>query len=252
MHGARILACAVLALAPITLSVPAAAAAGPAGTPYPRPAVCVDQAAVLGTETCARITRVLGADERATTDEIAVVVVRSTGGVSIETWGTGLFNHWGVGKQGENNGVLLVVATDDRRLRIVTGSGLADRLPDGAASEIIGGTITPLFRAGRIQDGVLAGLDQIRLQLGHDVDDSNQLADPDVVPIPAVTDSQSDSTPVWLSAAIVVFLVGVVGGVGYLVLSGNQRFWDRFDSGSSGSSRFGGGSSSGGGASGSW
>ena len=57
----------------------------------------------------------------------------------------------------------LMIATDDRRLRIVTGSGLADRLPDGTASDIIRGTIAPLFRDGRMRDGVLAGLDQIRL-----------------------------------------------------------------------------------------
>jgi uncharacterized protein len=116
--------------------------AGLVGTPYPRPAVCVDWAAVLDAPTCARITRVLDADKQATTDEIAVVVVPTTGGVSIETWGTGLFNSWGVGQRGRNNGVLLVVATDDQRLRIVTGSGLTDRLPDGTASEIIEGTIT--------------------------------------------------------------------------------------------------------------
>lgn len=258
MHRARVLVGGVLAAAPIVLSAPAAASvAGPVGAPYPPPAVCVDSAAVLDAPTCARITRVLDAGKRATTDEIAVVVVPTTGGISIETWGTGLFNSWGVGQRGRNNGVSLVVATDDQRLRIVTGSGLTDRLPDDTASEIIEGTITPLFKDGRVRDGVLAGLDEIRRHLGHQVNDTNQLAEPGMAPIPAAPDP---SEPVWLSAAVLVVLVALIGGVGYMVLTGNQWFWDRFDSGSasshsagsSGSSTFGGGSSSGGGASGSW
>jgi uncharacterized protein len=160
-----------------------------------------------------------------------------------------------------------VVATEDQRLRIVTGSGLADRLPDGTASEIIDGTITPLFRDGRIRDGVLAGLDQIRRHLGHEVNGANQLAEPSMAPLPAATDSPSE--PVWVSATVLVVLVALIGGVGYMVLTGKEWFWDRFDSGSSPSNRFdsgssssnsgsssssafGGGSSSGGGASGSW
>ena len=94
MRGVRILAYAVLAVAPTALVTSAAAPAAPAGTSYPRPAVCVDQVGVLDAETSALISRVLRADEEDTTDEIAVVVVRSMGGVSIETWGTGLFNDW--------------------------------------------------------------------------------------------------------------------------------------------------------------
>jgi uncharacterized protein len=162
--------------------------------------------------------------------------------------------------------VLLVVATDDQRLRIVTGSGLTDRLPDGTASEIIEGTITPLFRDGLIRDGVLAGLDEIRRHLGHEMNGTNQLAEPSTA-LPAAPDSptelaaatDSPSEPVWVSAMVLVVLVALIGG-GYMVLTGNQWFWDRIDSGSSSShssgssssSTFGGGSSSGGGASGSW
>jgi len=258
MHSPRILLTAVLALAPAALAAPAAAAAaaGPGGTPYPRPAVCVDQATVLDADTCARVTRVLEADERATSDEIGVVVIRSTGGVPIETWGTGLFNAWGVGKRDTNNGVLLVVASDDRWLRIVTGSGLTHRLSDGAASEIVAGTITPLFREGRTRDGVLAGLDEIRRHLGHHVTADNQLADPNMAPVPAVADpppgSDSDS-----SGLIIVALIAVLaGGTALWRWRTGQPIWggdstSSTDSGSSGSS-FGGGSSSGGGASGKW
>ncbi len=214
---------------------------------------------MLGDGTCARIIQVLFADERATTDEIAVAVIRSTGGVPIETWGTGLFNAWGIGKRGSNHGVLLVVATDDHRLRIVTGSGLTDRLSDGAASEIVDGTITPLFKAGRMQDGVLAGLDAIRRDLGHDT--TVQLADPNMPPIPAATQTPSDSTPAWVVLPIVLGGFGLVGYALFRSMTGGAS-WGGNSSGSGSSlssnssgssgSGFGGGSSSGGGASGSW
>jgi len=252
----------VLAVTPTALATSAAAAAAPAGTAYPRRAVCVDQVGVLGAQACARISRVLRADEEDTTDEIAVVVVHSTGGVPIETWGTGLFNHWGLGKRSKNNGILLVVAVDDRRLRIVTGSGMADRLPDGAASEIIGGTITPLFRAGRIRDGVLAGVDEIRVHLGHVVDVTNQLVDRDMAPVsepvPAVGDPPaepaSDSSGNPIAGIFAALLLGL-GTVRLIMekLGKTEKiiFGSSTSSGSSGSSR-GGGSSSGGGASGSW
>jgi uncharacterized protein len=251
-------------------ATPAAAPTSPPpAVAYPDPAVCVDEVGVLGADTCARIRQVLQADERASTDEIAVVVVHSTGGVPIEAWGTGLFNAWGVGKRDTNNGVLLVVATDDRRLRIVTGRGLADRLSDGAASEIIGGTITPLFKDGRTRDGVLAGLDEIRRRLGHQVTDTNRLTDPKMAPIPLATDSQGGgSSSGWVGWLVVPGVFGVFGFVGFLILrgfvrgqggggdSGSSGSGSSFSSGSSGfssgGSSFGGGSSAGGGASGSW
>jgi uncharacterized protein len=283
-------ALAGLLLSGLLIALPAAAA--PAGAPYPKPAVCVDQAAALGAGTCARITQVLRADEKVTGDEIAVAVVQTTGGASIETWGTGLFNAWGVGKQDRNNGVLLVIAVADHRLRIVTGRGLATRLPVGSASEIVDGTITPLMRAGRTQDAVLAGLDGIRRALGHDVTASTELADPNAVPPTPALDRKPGGADL-LGGLFFIGILGLVaGGFGWhrLVSNGAIRYagvpdpdrpwwarraaiaslptfgrsrdsWsdsNRSSGGSSGSSdssgggSFGGGSSDGGGASGSW
>jgi uncharacterized membrane protein YgcG len=95
MRSRCVLLAAVLALAPATLAIcvalPAVAAAAAAddGAAYPPPAVRPDQASVLGEQTCARVTEVLQADERATSHEIALVVVRTTGGVPIERWARG-------------------------------------------------------------------------------------------------------------------------------------------------------------------
>lgn len=255
-------------------SVPGAAA-------YPQAAVCVDTAGALSSGTCARITAVLDQDEQASPDhdEIAVAVVPTTGNASIETWATGLFNAWGVGQAGKDNGVLLVVALEDRALRIATGDGLRGRLPDGTASEIIGGTITPLLRDGRTEDAVLAGLDGIRTALGHDISGS-ALAAGVTVPDPFADDAGSgddggsgSGTGILIVIVVLVAVVGVVwsfirgdSGGGYSDDDGSytrrRSYSPRRSFSSSSSSRrssssssrrsFGGGRSSGGGSSGRW
>jgi uncharacterized protein len=177
-----LLAALPAAAAPATTPAAPTAAGSAAATPphqpavpYPARGVCVDRTDSLTVNTCAKITEVLGADERASTDEIGLVIVPTLGGDPIETWATGLFNAWGVGKAGKDNGVLLVIALTDHRLRIVTGDGARIRLTDLEAAEIIRNTITPLLRADQVEDAVLAGLDEIRRGLGHSVTSRNAL-----------------------------------------------------------------------------
>ncbi|GIF09278.1 hypothetical protein Asi03nite_68160 [Actinoplanes siamensis] len=169
----RVLAAVLVALGALGWSTPAVA--GPA---YPRAeGWCVDQAGVLGRTLCARITAVLQRDEKATSDEIAVAVVRTTADTSIEDWSTGLFNRWGIGKRSSNNGVLLVVALDDHRVRLATGRGLAVRLDDATAGQIVDTYIMPEFARARYALGVLTGLDQVRRQLGHTITAGQRLRD---------------------------------------------------------------------------
>jgi uncharacterized protein len=175
-----------LLLGLLTVLLLGSAAPASAHSDYPSPAVCSDTRGVLGPLTCARVAEILTADEVASTDEIAVAVVGTTGTSSTESYATALFNSWGVGKAGIDNGVLVLVAFDDRAIRIEVGAGLSDRLPDGQAREIVGGVMVPTFKVGDYRDGVLAGLDAVRTALGHPVDASNQLtaipADPGYEP----------------------------------------------------------------------
>jgi uncharacterized protein len=149
------------------LGVASPAAAAPA---YPRAdGRCVDQTGVLGSELCATVTAVLLRDEKATSDEIAVAVVPTTDDATIEEWSTGLFNAWGVGKHDKDNGVLLVVAIDDHRVRLETGRGMAARLSDSAAAGIVDDVITPHFADDEYALGILTGLDAVRRKIGHAV-----------------------------------------------------------------------------------
>jgi uncharacterized protein len=223
------------------------AAAAPA---YPAAAGrCVDEVGVLGPDVCARVTEFLLADERATTDEIAVAVVPTTGDATIEAWSTGLFNTWGVGKKSKNNGVLLVVAVDDRRVRLATGTGLAKRLDDRAAAQIVDKTITPRFAEDAYAAGILTGLDEVRHRLGHTTAGRQlaPLAQPAAEPAPGpvaepvsggIPDISGDDTdlgfssdvtdeepglPLGLFLIVGLALVGIIGFAARITGSGGSR-----------------------------
>jgi len=155
--------------------------------------VCVDEVGVLGSAVCTKVAAVLDEDERLTTDQIAVLVVETTGDETIEHYATRTFNSWGIGRADKNNGVLLLVAIDDRALRIEVGTGLESTLTDGEAEEIIYGTITPEFKSGDYRSGILAGLDAIRTQLDHPVSTRNALAGLSGSPGSAYTPPQTSS-----------------------------------------------------------
>ena len=92
-----------------------------------------------------------------TTVEIAILIVSSTTPETIEGYSVAVFDRWKIGRRGQDNGLLFLVAVQDRRLRITTGYGLEGILPDGKVGEIRDREIVPLFRAGRYAEGILRG-----------------------------------------------------------------------------------------------
>lgn len=93
--------------------------------------------------------------------QVAVLVLPSTQPESIEQFGIRLLDTWKIGRKGVDDGVILIVARDDRRLRIEVGYGLEGRLNDATAKRIISETITPRFKAGDLPGGIDAGVDAI-------------------------------------------------------------------------------------------
>ena len=93
--------------------------------------------------------------------ELAVVTVRSLQGGEIDDFTHKLFNRWGVGQKGKNNGVMLLVALDDRKMRIEVGYGLEPILPDVLAGRIIDEDLRPLFRQSRYPDGLNRAVERI-------------------------------------------------------------------------------------------
>jgi uncharacterized protein len=116
-----------------------------------------DFAGVLDDAAKAELTSLVRSAREQTTTEIAVVTVPSLDGMSVEEYANKLFAAWGIGKQGANNGVLLLVAPSERTMRIEVGYGLEPILPDGLAGDIIRTDCLPQFRAGHYSLGILAG-----------------------------------------------------------------------------------------------
>ena len=86
--------------------------------------------------------------------EIAVVTVTDLQDTDIELFAVELFQQWGIGKKGEDNGVLLLIAPNERRMRIEVGYGLEPYITDSEASRIIRDVLTPAFRKGDFSGGI--------------------------------------------------------------------------------------------------
>lgn len=117
----------------------------------------VDRANLLPGQAEARLTAMLQAHEQATTEQVVVVTLPDLQGYAIEDYGYQLGRHWGIGQQGEDNGALLIVAKDERKIRIEVGYGLEGRLTDAASATIINQIITPAFKQGDFPSGIVNG-----------------------------------------------------------------------------------------------
>jgi uncharacterized protein len=149
------------------LALPAATALAQT---YPKPAGRVsDFAHVLSRETADRLEADLAAFEQQTSIEIAVVTVTSLGGQTIESYTRGLATAWGVGKRGQDNGVVLLVAPSERKVRIQTATGVRSRLSDSRADAIRDRDLLPAFRAGDLVGGIVQGTHAIMAALGNPV-----------------------------------------------------------------------------------
>jgi uncharacterized protein len=95
--------------------------------------------------------------EQKTTAEIAVVTLKTTRPYDIHDYSVRLFEKWKIGKAGKDNGVLLLVAVEDKKAWITTGYGLEGAIPDAEASRVYQGIIRPYFKKGEFSKGILAG-----------------------------------------------------------------------------------------------
>lgn len=126
----------------------------------------VDSAQMLSASTESRITAMLDAHERATSDQLVVVTVPDLQGDTIESFGYQLGRTWGIGQKDKNNGALLIIAKSERKIRIEVGYGLEGELTDAISANIIHARISPSFKRGDFDGGIEAGVDAIIQALG--------------------------------------------------------------------------------------
>lgn len=121
----------------------------------------VDQANILTADARATLDQKLKAHEDKTSDQIVVATIRSLEGYEIADYANRLFRQWKLGQAKTNNGVLVLVAPSDRKIRIEVGYGLESALTDAVSRVIIAGAIAPKFKQGDFAGGLNAGLDAI-------------------------------------------------------------------------------------------
>lgn len=138
--------------------------------PVPQTVPLLDQAEMLTPEQEQAIAGKIIAEEQKTGNQVGVLVIKSLQGESLEDYSLRVARGWGIGGKERNSGVLLLVAIDDRRLRIEVGYGLEGALPDARAYRIIDDRIKPAFRNGDYYKGIDAGIDGILLAIHNEQD----------------------------------------------------------------------------------
>ncbi len=121
----------------------------------------VDEANLLSPATRVQLTERLAQHERETSNQVVIVTVKSLQGLPIEDYGYQLGRTWGIGQEKRNNGVLLIVAPNERKVRIEVGYGLEGDLTDVVSNAIIQNVILPRFREGKFETGIVDGTDAI-------------------------------------------------------------------------------------------
>jgi uncharacterized protein len=125
----------------------------------------VDEANLLTPQQEAELTDKLAALEQASSRQLVVATVGDLQGYPIEDFGYQLGRHWGIGQSEANNGTILLVAPNERKVRIEVGYGLEPILTDAFSNRIIDETIIPHFKANDMAGGIIAGTDAIIAQL---------------------------------------------------------------------------------------
>ena len=215
-------------------------AAGATAVPYLTGRV-VDNAEILKPATRERVAALAKAHEDKTTDQIAVLTVTTLGGESIEEYAGRVFAAWKLGQKGKDNGVLVVVAPQEHKMRIEVGYGLEGTLPDVAASRIIRNVMTPAFRNDNFDDGVAQGVEAIVAQLEGQTTGagtSAQFADVESGSKKQSFEFNGPDIPWYMRILLGCFIFGIIGlftvigvmtpGVGWFLYVFLIPFWAMF------------------------
>lgn len=230
----------------------------------------VDQANLLDPEQEAALTAKLAGLETRTKRQLVVTTLNSLEGYEISDYGYRLGREWALGQDGKgetekDNGAILIIAPNERKMRIEVGYGLEPVLTDGLSSSIIRNDITPRFKDSDFVGGINAGVDRIVTQLELPADEAAKIAN-------AAQESRGRDEGIPFGAIIfVLFLIFFVflpmfrsmngggrkhrrGGMGPVIIWGGGGGFGGGGGGGFGGGGFGGGGGSfgGGGASGGW
>jgi len=224
-----------------------------------------DYTQTLSQEQINQLEQKLVAFDDTTSNQIAVVIIKSVGDYDINEYALELGRRWGIGGKKKNNGVILLVSLGDRKLSIQTGYGLEGALPDVYTKRIIENDIKPLFKEGNYYAGIEAGTNSITSLIKGEYKNDNPKSK-------GKRNKGASGLIVLLIVVVVLIFLRKGGGNGGSQVIGGRGvadalFWSMLLSGGGGRSHgggfgggssgggfggFGGGSFGGGGSSGSW
>ncbi|MBX9648577.1 MAG: YgcG family protein [Xanthobacteraceae bacterium] len=168
----------------------------------------VDLTGTLSTNDVSAMNQTIRAFEARKGSQVAVLIVPSTDGEAIEQFSLRVAEAWKIGRKKIDDGVLLVIAKNDRKLRIEVGYGLEGALTDVTSKRIIDEIITPHFRSGDFAGGISAGVDRII-----------RIVEGEKLPAPVQSEPSRGMQPSWLMQHIdpfnpfVIFGIFAVGGI---------------------------------------
>ncbi len=220
-----------------------------------------DFAAILNTEAVIAIDSICRQIEEKTTAQIAVVTVVTTAPLSLEGYAVKLFEKWGIGLSGKDNGLLILMAVNDKKVRIETGYGLEGALPDALCSQIVYQVMVPAFKQGDFQAGLISGTIAVAELIAREYNVELVLGED--MPMPAAGKKKNQAGKTLLYLILFILMFGMRSGLLFFWIlgpTGRRRGGYWHGSGVGGSSGgfgggfggFGGGFSGGGGASGGW
>jgi len=125
------------------------------------PQLVTDKAGILSPEQVAKLENKLVAVDDSSSNQIAVVILPTLDGNPIEEYATKLFRTWGIGNKKTNNGILLLIAVNDKKIRIEVGYGLEGAIPDITCNSIIENDLKPAFRSNAFYEGIDKATDDI-------------------------------------------------------------------------------------------
>ena len=231
----------------------------------------VDNAHVLSPATAQKLDAELAQLEAQTGHQLVVATVPDLQGYEIEDYGYQLGRTWALGKKGVNDGVILLVAPKERKVRIEVGYGLEPVLTDALTSVILQTRVLPQFKQGRMEQGIVDGAEAIIQQLALPTDQAQAVA-AQAAAQPRAHQRGSSGSPLpiifiiivifWVLSSVLRGFGGRRGGRGggmwwllpLLLSSSSRRGGGDWGGGGGGGGGFGGGGGSfgGGGSSGSW
>ena len=215
-----------------------------------------DYVGIVNTENANSIISIGKELEDKTGAQAVVVLIDSTNGNPIETYGNKLFRTWGIGAKGKDNGILILVAVNDKAWRVEVGRGLEGAIPDALSNRIMESIARPSFVEGNYGKGLMdsysAFADEIAKEYGVTLDKSLNITIPN---INTVANSRRSGNPVIWIVVLIFFFVDLLFNRGRILSTLLQiAFWSNIGRRGprGGGGGFGGGSSNGGGSSGRW